>query len=731
MLTTIERSGNGRFRLAAALLSLLFVPRPGAGAEARALAAAALDPGAPSTGIVLDGWLDEPVWRTVPAASGFVQREPKAGTPATEPTEVKVAYTPTTLYIAIHAVDSRPREVVARAMEKDSDVTDDDSVSIVLDTFDDHRNAYFFATNANGVRTDALISDDGDGFNLEWDGLWQVAARRTEDGWSAEMAIPFSTLRFAPDHDAWGMNVRRLVRRKAEEDTWAPISVESDTTRVSLAGRLTGLQGMAAGLNLRVKPFAIASGSGLGPAARTAQSTGLDLKWGIGRGLGLDLTMKTDFAESESDDQQVNLSRFSLFLPEKREFFLENAGLFEFGPRTPFGPTLFRPFFSRRIGINGDGRAVPIEWGARLTGRSGPWSLGLMDVRTGGGSGQVGTQGGGDGWGVVRVRRQVGGSASVGFLSTRHDAATGGANSVYGADADYQANEHLKLRGFYTLSDDPRHGADQAGGASAIYRGPLWRWSLDALQIGDRFQPDMGFLLRSGIRRYAGSLTFVPRPEIPGIRNLFFEGRGELYTGLDGRTQSAYGSADLFSFRTKSDDVVSFYTDATFERLTDPFEIHPGVVIPSGRYSFQDFGLWYEGNASRAVSASGYFQKGTFYSGDRTAESLTLRLRPSRFFRTETSWERNAVTLPGGTFTTTIVRQRLAVPLTPDLSTAAFVQFNDAAHLLAMNLHLRWIYRPGADIFLVLNQTWDAPQLGTRSLRDRQAILKMTYLFSA
>jgi hypothetical protein len=699
---TVVRSGAGRL-LAAALLVFLAASRPGA-AEVPSLAAQAL---APDAGIALDGWLNDPVWRSAPAASGFLQREPRAGAPASEPTEVRVAYTPATLYIAIHALDSQPRSVVARALEPDSDMTQDDSVAIVLDTFDDHRNAYFFATNANGVRTDALISDEGDDFNVEWNGIWQVAARRTEDGWSAEMAIPFSTLRFASDHGAWGMNVRRLVHRKAEESTWAPLPVESEIDRVSLAGRLTGLDGMTSGLNLRVKPFAVAPGR-----------AGLDVKWGVGRGLSLDLTVNTDFAESEADEQEVNLTRFSLFQPEKREFFLENAGIFDFGPRTPFGPTLFRPFFSRRIGITEDG-AVPLDWGARLTGRSGPWTVGVLGARTEG-----------DGWDVLRLRRQVGGRTTVGLLSTRHDSADG-ANSLYGADADVQATERLKVRGFWAMTRDPLQGSDAAGGLGAVYRGPRWRWSLDALEIGDRFQPDLGFLLRRGIRRYTGSLTFVPRPEIPGIRNLFFEGRGEVYTGLDGRVESAYGGADLFSFRTKTDDVFSFYTDATFERLDEPFEIHRGVVIPAGEHSFQDFGLWFDSNASRPVSTTAWIQKGSFFDGERTAHGLTLRLRPSRFFRTETSWDHHAVDLAAGSFTTNVFRERLTVPLTPDLSAAAFAQLNDAAELLSMNFRLRWIYKPGADVFLVLNQTWDAADWGTRSLRDRQAILKVSYLFSA
>ena len=352
-----------------------------------------------SAPIALDGWLREPAWQEALAASGFVQREPQAGAPASEATEVRIAYTPSTLYLGIRALDSEPRAVVAREMTPDADITRDDSVSVVLDTFLDGRNGYFFATNANGVRTDGLITDEGDSFDMEWDGLWEVAARRTEDGWSAELAIPFSTLRFDPGKDAWGLNVRRLVRRKGEEATWAPLPLEADIARISLAGRLSGIEGIAPGLGLRVKPFAVASGResapsqealalGAEPEAATDQEAGLDLKWGVGRGLALDLTVRTDFAESEADEQQVNLSRFSLFQPEKREFFLENAGIFDFGPRTPFGPPLFRPFFpprGSRCGASGRCPTIPSRgatWRAALApstaarngaGASTPW----------------------------------------------------------------------------------------------------------------------------------------------------------------------------------------------------------------------------------------------------------------------------------------------------------------------------------------------------------------------
>lgn len=715
--------------LLGALVSSLVAQCLAAATERPALRAVAL-----SEPVVLDGWLNDPVWRSAPAASSFIQREPRAGLPASEPTEVRVAFTPTVLYIGVRAVDSDPQSLVARAMERDADITEEDSITIVLDTFLDRRNAYFFATNPNGVRTDALISDDGDDFNVEWDGVWEVKARRTEEGWAAEMAIPFSTIRFTPDGGPWGMNIRRIARRKNEDAYWAPLPLEADISRASLYGDLTGIERIAPGLNLRVKPFAVAKGreaagltkaAGAVPERETANETGLDVKWGIGRGLALDLTANTDFAESEVDEQQVNLSRFSLFLPEKREFFLENAGIFEFGPRTPFGPQLFRPFNSRRIGLSAEGLPVPIEWGARLTGRSGPWSLGVLDAQTG----SSGGAGDGDNWGLVRAKRQIG-TTSVGFLSTRHEG-DAGVNSLYGADVDVQATPRLKLRSFWAMTDDAQEGADQTGGLAAAYRGPKWRWSLDALEVGDRFDPEMGFLSRRGIRRYASSLTYVPRPRLPGIRNLFFEGRSEIYTDLHGELESVNAGADLFSFRTLKDDVVSVYSDSTFERLAEPFEIHPGVVIPPGEYRFLQTGIWGESNASRRVSGEAWIQRGEFFGGERLAHGATVRLVPSRHFRTETTWNHNDIDLPGGSFTTDVFRQRVAVAFTPDLSTAAFAQWSDAAELMSVNLRFGWSYKPGADLFVVFNQTWDAPEWGRRSLRDRQAILKLTYLFAA
>ncbi len=692
--------------------------------------------------IAVDGRLDEAVWLAAPAASGFTQREPRAGAAASEATEVRVAFSPSTLYVAVRALDSEPDGLVAREMERDADLSRDDSVAVLFDTFGDRRNGYLFETNANGARADALVTDEGEDVNEEWDGVWRAAARRGKAGWTAELAIPFSTLRFAPGA-AWGMNVRRLIRRKGEEVFWAPVPLEADLYRVSLAGRLTGLEELAPGLALQVEPFAVASsreraarpGLAAGALEEQEQQTGADLKWGVSRGLSLDLTYHTDFAESEADEQQVNLSRFSLFLPEKRDFFLENAGLFEFGPRD-WGTPLFRPFFSRRIGLGADGsdRApVPLEWGARLSGRSGPWSVGLLGARTGAsdrpdGGRQAGSGGEKD-WGVLRLKRRVG-KAGFGLMATRR-AGEAGENRLLGIDSDWQPTSRLKLRSYWAGSDDPAAGSDHAGGIEAAYRGPVWRWNLDAVEIGDSFEPGAGFLLRRGIRRYAPVLTWVPRPKIVGIRNLFFEGRGELITDLQGNTESTSYAADLFGLRTQRDDAFGIYAETTTERIPEPFQIHRQVAVPPGTYDAQLAGIWGETSRARAASVYAWWQRGGFYGGTRTAHGLTLSLRPGRHLRSETNWDRHDVSLPTGNFATDLLRQRLHLSLTPDLGLDALVQHSDAAGLLAMNLRVQWIYRPGADLFLVYNQTWDAPSLGSRQQRDRQLILKVTYLFSA
>ena len=684
--------------------------------------------------IRVDGALDDAAWQQAEVSGPFTQHEPKPGYPSTERTEVRVVFTKSTLYIGIRALSSQPETIIARELQRDGTLYRDDSVIVFLDTFDDDRNAYFFETNANGARVDALITDEGRDFNIEWDGVWDSAGRRTPEGWESEIAIPFASLRFAPGSD-WGFNVRRLIRGNSEEAFWAPILLDANLFTVSRYGRLTGLADLQPSFNLRVKPFAVASQDDLsrGPGdSEEDLELGGDLKWGITRSLSLDLTYNTDFAEVEVDDQQVNLTRFSLFFPEKREFFLENAGIFAFGP-SPLtsGTPLYEGFFSRRIGIGPRGLVVPVDAGVRLTGRVGEWSLGLADVQTEAvdtipGTRQTVPE---DNWSVVRVKRNVGRRSSIGMLATNRESAGSDYNRTFGVDGNFNPTRKLRISGYLSQSDDPgRQEEDWAGGVEAAWGGPLWDWGFAFNQIGEDYNPESGFLLRRGIRHYKPDVSYEPRPDWPGVRNLIFGAFGDIFTDTEDDLETVDTTVSLFGIRLKSDDEAILSAGFNYEKLNVPFNIFPGVVIPPGEYHFNEGGLSFATNSSRLLSANGVVAVGDFFDGEHVSGYLTVGVRANRFVRTDTTWSFNDVELPGGAFSTNIVRQRIGVALTSNVFANTYLQYNDAADLVSINLRFNWIYRPGSDLYVVFNQNWGAPDLGDLTRQDRAVILKMTYL---
>jgi hypothetical protein len=676
------------------------------------------------TPIELDGHLDEPVWSTAPAATGFTQREPEAGAPATERTEVRVVYTDRKLYIGVHAFDSEPDKIIAREMQRDGALFRDDAVIILLDTFDDDRNTYFFETNAVGARTDSLVTDEGRSTNFQWDGVWDVVSRITDDGWIAEIEIPFSTLRFKSGATEWGLNVRRQIRRKNEETFWAPIGLDAGLFRVSLYGALSGVEGFTKGINLNVKPFVTAETTVDETATNGSDDdgfdAGLDVKWGVTRGLSLDLTVNTDFAETEVDTQQVNLTRFSLFFPEKREFFLENSGIFDFGTRS----SLVRGFFSRRIGIGPDGQQVPIDWGVRLSGRAGPWNIGVLNVAT---DSVAANPAAGfaavpeNNWGTLRVKRNVGDRSSVGAIYTDRRGDGSDSNQLYGGDFDWKPTQ--------TDDSDLASGSDRASGLSAEWSGSIWSWGSSYVDIGDRFEPESGFLRRRGIQNYASEVDYLPRPDIEGVRNLEFEIEGELFVRDDGSTESSEFGVEVFGVTFDSLDRFTPYAERSFEDLLSPFQIVPGIVIPAGEYTFDAYGIRGETNSSRKYSIDGRLQTGQFYDGDRHSVRLEFLARPNRYLRSETTWEWNEIELPAGSFRTSIVRERLGLAWSPRLRADAYIQYNEFAQLFGAHVRVNWIYRPGADLFVVYNQNWDAPSLSDMNSRDRQFVVKFTYLF--
>jgi hypothetical protein len=661
------------------------------------------------------------------------------------------------LYIGLSAFDDQASRIINKEMQRDQPLWRDDAIDVVLDTFDDRRNAYLFETNANGARTDALITDEGRDFNLQWTGVWEVASRRTTEGWFAEMAIPFTTLRFDQKAAAWGFNVLRYVRRRAEQSFWAPILLDADVKRVSQYGRLTGIRDIHRTWNLNVKPFLLGSlksspdRSGA-YADKNALDYGLDVKWGIARSLSLDVTVKTDFGETEVDDLQTNLTRFSLFQAEKREFFLENAGIFEFGPGAvgngalsvmsvgalSFGGSgssgsapLMKVFHSRVIGIGPSGEVVPIDLGARTTGRIGEWNIGLLDVQTGSadlasGSGEIPSTN----FGAMRISRNLGERSTVGMVFTRR-ADGDNTNSAFGLDLHLRPSRQLAVDVYGAGTDNTRAGGklDWSAGLVTTWNGPVWHAQAGWVRVGDDFDPEMGFLLRRGINRYNGRVTYEPWPKVRSLLNLHFELDAQLYTGLDGKTETEEYRLDVFGLRTKSAAEGKIFVAQTFDSPATPFQIAPGVVIPVGDYRFSAAGLSFLTHSSRPVSVEGQVLAGEFYDGHRQSGNILLRLRPNRNIRSETTFEINNVTLGTGEFVAKTFRERFAFAFNPKLLANLFLQYNDLSEIVSANLRFSWNYRPGSDVFLVYNQTWDAPSLGNLTRKDRQLMLKVTYLF--
>lgn len=706
--------------------------------------------------IVLDGLLDEQAWKDAPVGDAFVQREPDTGKASSQRTEVRVVYTSTTLYIGLSCYDAEASRIINKEMQRDQPLWRDDAIDVVLDTFDDHRNAYLFETNANGARTDALITDEGRDFNLSWNGVWEVAARRTPDGWFAEMAIPFSTLRFDPTATAWGLNVLRYVRRRAEQAFWSPILLDADIKRVSQYGSVTGIENAQQGWGLNIKPFVVGSRkstrSTLGSfAGDNGFDYGLDAKWAPIRALSVDLTVNTDFGETEADDLTTNLTRFSLFQAEKREFFLENAGIFEFGPGATgagiqsvmsvgalsFGSSgstgtapLLKLFHSRRIGIDSFGDKVPIDWGVRTTGRLGNWNMGLLDVETAPASLATADLLPQTNFGAFRVSRNVGARSTVGMIFTDRDG-KGSENRSYGFDAHLRPTRALAVDTYAAGTDTTGVGkaSDWSAGLITTWNGSVWHGQGGWVHIGEDFDPQMGFLLRKGIDRYNGRLTAEPFVKKDGILNLHFELDSAVYAGLDGKVQTEEYRLDVLGLRTTAGHEAKFFVTQTFDAPTEPFTIAPGVSIPVGEYRFNDAGFSFLTHSSRPVSVEGQFLSGEFYDGHRTSGNVTLRFRPNRFLRSETTAEISNVTLAAGDFESRTYRQRLAMAVTPKVIANVYLQYNDLSQVASLNGRFNWNYRPGSDIFLVYNETWDGPGFSSLDRKDKQLILKFTYLY--
>ena len=690
-------------------------------------------------GPVIDGVLDDEVWGRAALIDEFVQQEPLEGAPATEWTEVRVLYDAANLYVGVLAFDSSPESVAATEMRRDgSQIRNEDNFQIILDTFMDSNSAYMFVVSPLGAMLDQQVVREGEGsargtssnINLEWDGVWDASARRTPEGWVAEIRIPMVTLRFpSASPQSWGINFMRNIPHRNEVVFWAPIPLPYGLTRVSLAGTLSGIEGLSRGRDLRIKPFVVAGGEAErseGVSTRSiSRDLGLDLKYGITPSLNLDLTFNTDFAQAEADNEQVNLTRFPLFFPEKRDFFLENAGQFNVG--TTGSGQRADLFFTRRIGIDESGGQVPILGGARMTGKVGQNDIAVMNIQTDDAFGQPRQN-----FLVARYSRDVLSRSKVGAILVNRQATSGGDyNRTFAADAAFAFGPSLRINGFLAQTQTPGIGSrDGAGYFRAHWLSDAWDIYLDHIDLGDNFNPEVGFVPRVGVRSTKLHINRTPRPDFWGIRVMTpmwhivytTDQAGRLvYRELHHMIRVTFENSASFTFVYNDD----------FERLDAPFSLQ-GISIPAGKYNFYDMRIGFNSDPSRQVSYGITYRPQGFYGGDRRDLSLSLGSRITSKFSAEVQYTRNDVDLPVGDFVTQLGSLRVDYTFSPTLSLRTLTQYNSSRSQWSTSVRFRYIYRPGSDLYIVYDEVRrDINGIPVaQEFRDRRLIIKATYLVS-
>ena len=690
--------------------------------------------------LTVDGVLDDPVYEQVPAADGFLQQEPNEGAPASESTRVWVFYDADSLYIAADLEEEHPERLMASEMRRDHrSIGWNDSFQFVLDTFYDRRNGFLFHTNALGALFDAQVTDERN-TNSDWNTVWWVKTQIGEDGWTMEIRIPFRSLRYAAGGaQLWGINFQRNIKHKNEKVffTATPQAYNREALiRLSNAATLVGLEAPPGSRRMELKPYAIGS-QYHAPLRDTLNEwsgdVGADFKFGVTDGLTADVTWNTDFAQVEDDETQINLSRFSLFFPEKREFFLEGQGVFDFGGRQTQlfrGPTdVPIPFFSRSIGISG-GSAVPILGGARLHGRSGAYTMGLMNIQTGD---VPGIDAQSTNFSAFRLKRDIFSRSNIGVIATHRNlnADGAGANSLYGVDGNFAPTEHLRINTFYMATTEP---GVNTGHQAASYMGQfrydtdLFDVSAERLYLGEDFNPGMGFVRRRDFTKDGASVQFSPRPRgIKAIRQFEFKAQVDNYDRLDGEMETREYRFEGRAILESSDRLVMDYS-RTEERLLEGFNLSSEVTVPAGDYRFSRTGLRVWLGTHRAVSGYLRYEFGDFFGGSRREVSYWGRAEVNQRFSMEPNISLNWITVPQGEVRAQVSRLRATYTVSPRSFVGALVQYNSAAQLVSANVRFRWEYSPGSDVFVVFSTNRDGDD-GLAGLSDRALVVKFTRLF--
>ena len=689
--------------------------------------------------------LNDLAWNDVPAVTTFIQKTPDEGDSVSENTVVKVMYSDKIFYVSVVCYDSKPNEIVISDTRRDSPLNNSDSFSFIIDTFQDYQTGYLFGTNPAGIEYDAQITGGGEGgsmmrrfsmgtgggFNVNWDAVWEVKSQRGDFGWSAEFAIPFKTLRYEKDKDqSWGINFERVIARKKEEAHWSPISRQHTMNRLVSAGILTNMN-VPLSRNIKIMPYVLGQNNENKEEVTSKSSDGnfgLDAKLSVGSSMSMDLTYNTDFAQVEADEQQINLDRFSLFFPEKRAFFLENAGLFSVGSGGGFfGPDI-EMFFSRRIGVGPEGVPVPIIGGGRLTGTFSGMKVGVLSMRTD----AVKDITEANQYSVLRLKKELPNRTHFGGMYTalEHGGTDGYLNQSYAVDAQLGIGELSKIVAFAGFTDTPELKKDNA----YAYRLEVSRDSKQITttasytEVGKDFNPEMGYLKRENYRKWSGRIFTRFRPENNlGLLEIRPHVNYDGYWKLDGFQQSGRWHIDNhWEFRSGLE--IHTGTNLVKEGVLEAFEISDSVFVPAGTYNDQEIQIMIMTNSAKPISFNSMNRIGGFFGGDRINVTPTIRFRYKDRITSEFSSNFNKVKLPGGNFTTNLLRARLTFAFTPKMYIQSLFQYNNQSDQWSMNWRFIWQQSAATGLYLVYNQTQDYDGIPIES-STKSFVVKYSYLF--
>ncbi|MFT5143908.1 MAG: hypothetical protein ACI80V_000799 [Rhodothermales bacterium] len=679
----------------------------------------------------IDGIIDDEIWTLTTPAETFVQLNPNEGELATQPSAIRIAYDAENLYFGLSFYDSDPDLIRARNLERGGPNGNDDMFWLLIDTYDDDRNAYLFETNVLGTQDDAIITDEAmTRSDWQWDGIYQSEGRIGDDGWHVELAIPFKTIRFDnADELTMGVAIMRFLNRTGERSIWPfiPRKYSAGIFQVSQYATLTGIQNVEPGRNILIKPYVITGAQEFRVDADhtetdTQQDIGLDVKWAVNSSVTVDVTLNTDFAQVESDDVQLDLTRFNLFFPEKREFFLERAGLFEFGDsRTT------ETFFSRRIGISND-----ILAGARLVGQFDKLSVGVLNIQTGKNA-ELDLASANNT--VVRVRGDVFQRTTVGAIVTNLERGDG-YNRALGVDARRRFWGNSQIDGWYTHVLDSEEGAsDAAGSVSLALSNADWQWVGGYTNVGKNFNPALGFVRRRDLKQYSASTTYGPQLKGEFFRSYSIGLSGSLANGQDNQKQSSDLNLKITG-RFRARETISLELGRNFERLEDSFFIRPDAEIVARDYVSNALSFGFGTDSSKLFSLKGGILLEDYFGGDRTRYIGGIGLRTGRYLNLETGIAHNVFDIPieNGSFEATTFTLSANAATSRKLFAKALVQYDNFSGNLQANIRIDWIHSPGADLFVVFNTNYNftgqEDQFDFRNalLNNRVGVAKLTYV---